>query len=730
MLFNIVGESLNQMLSKAVRNGLFSGFVVGRGSNSVEITHLQFADDLMIFCDASLVQVHNIKRVLRVFELASGLQLNLKKCRIFGINIPDSVTSDWAAVVGCDVGHFPAEYLGLPLGPKRNSIALWDPVVAKFSTRLASWKANSLSFGGRLVLLKSVLSSLPIYYLSILQLPSSVYKKLQSLMSNFLWGSSSEKRKIHWMKWTDICCPKFLGGLGVIDPKFQNRALLGKWVWKFANEKDNLWQQIIRCKYNYSVNSLLPIDPGQRRMSMLWNGVIKSFFKDDACGNVMRNNFMLQVGDGQSISFWSDIWLGDTPLKIKFPRIFALSRNKMGMIAEFGKKEEPGWNWNFQLRRQLYDWEISQWEDLMALLRSFRASNLNSDWVCWAGSSDGKYSVSSFGKFFSKQREGDFEWSRLVWRGIAPPKVEFFYWLVVQNRIPVKVELVKRGVSSITELSCPLCGNKFETAAHLLFNCDISWLIWMQFAAFWGLSLVLPENPISFLYAWEGARHDVSSDSIWHLIPFVIIWSIWLTRNEIVFEKKKVDVSQILYVAKSRLAFWFKAKHPESVLSREDIFTDPLLADKSKNMGKSRSRLVSWSPPPSGTLKLNVDGAVTRDGGLGGVGGLLRNSEGKCLLSFSRHVGQVPPLLAEILAIKFGLEIFFTSVWRYEVSLIVESDSLKAVEWVSNPSSCIGLYSDLVKEIADLAGTSFISFRYISRTCNIDADSLAKRGIG
>ncbi|KAL4280566.1 hypothetical protein GQ457_03G000290 [Hibiscus cannabinus] len=727
MLFNIVGESLNQMLSKAVRNGLFSGFVVGRGSNSVEITHLQFADDLMIFCDASLEQVHNIKRVLRVFELASGLQLNLKKCRTFGINIPDSVTSDWAAVVGCDVGHFPAEYLGLPLGPKRNSIALWDPVVAKFSTRLASWKANSLSFGGRLVLLKSVLSSLPIYYLSILQLPSSVYKKLQSLMSNFLWGSSSEKRKIHWMKWTDICCPKFLGGLGVIDPKFQNRALLGKWVWKFANEKDNLWQQIIRCKYNYSVNSLLPIDPGQRRMSMLWNGVIKSFFKDDAGGNVMRNNFMLQVGDGQSISFWSDIWLGDTPLKIKFPRIFALSRNKMGMIAEFGKKEEPGWNWNFQLRRQLYDWEISQWEDLMALLRSFRASNLNSDWVCWAGSSDGKYSVSSFGKFFSKQREGDFEWSRLVWRGIAPPKVEFFYWLVVQNRIPVKVELVKRGVSSITELSCPLCGNKFEIAAHLLFNCDISWLIWMQFAAFWGLSLVLPENPISFLYAWEGARHDVSSDSIWHLIPFVIIWSIWLMRNEIVFEKKKVDVSQILYVAKSRLAFWFKAKHPESVLSREDIFTDPLLADKSKNMGKSRSRLVSWSPPPSGTLKLNVDGAVTRDGGLGGVGGLLRNSEGKCLLSFSRHVGQVPPLLAEILAIKFGLEIFFTSVWRYEVSLIVESDSLKAVEWVSNPSSCIGLYSDLVKEIADLAGTSSISFRYISRTCNIDADGLAKR---
>ncbi|KAK8596368.1 hypothetical protein V6N12_064860 [Hibiscus sabdariffa] len=101
----------------------------------------------------------------------------------------------------------------------------------------------------------------------------------------------------------------------------------------------------------------------------------------------------------------------------------------------------------------------------MALLRSFRASNLNSVWFCWPGSSKGKYSVSSFGKFF--------------------------YWLVVQNRILVKVELVKRGVSSIIDPSCPLCGNMFETVSHLLFNCDIS-------------CLAFPKSPISFLHAWDG----------------------------------------------------------------------------------------------------------------------------------------------------------------------------------------------------------------------------------
>ncbi|KAL4386357.1 hypothetical protein GQ457_09G021100 [Hibiscus cannabinus] len=276
-------------------------------------------------------------------------------------------------------------------------------------------------------------------------------------MSNFLWGGSLEKRKIHWVKWADICRPKNCGGLGVIDPNLQNRALLGKWVWKFANDKDTIWQQIIRCKYGYSVDCRLPVESVPRRVSLLWNGVIKSFFKDDVVGNLLRNNFIIQVGDGKSISFWSDLWLGDFPLKSRFPRIYALSGNKVGKISEFGKKDESGWVWNLQLRRQPFDWETAQWEELLALLQSFQDSNLNRDWICWASTRDGKYSASSLGKFFSNPSEGAYEWPMLVWRGLAPPRVEFFFWLAVQSRIPVKVELVKRGVSAINDLSCPLC---------------------------------------------------------------------------------------------------------------------------------------------------------------------------------------------------------------------------------------------------------------------------------
>ncbi|KAL4383924.1 hypothetical protein GQ457_15G019670 [Hibiscus cannabinus] len=192
----------------------------------------------------------------------------------------------------------------------------------------------------------------------------------------------------------------------------------------------------------------------------------------------------------------------------------------------------------------------------------------------------------------------------------------------------------------------------------------------------------------------------------------------------------EVDVSQIIYVVKSRLVFWFKAKYPNSFLSREDIIADPSLADKSKFSGQSRFSVMSWTPPPPGVLKLNVYGVVALKGRVGGVGGLLRNSDGKCLFSFIRHVGQVSPLLAKILPIKIGLELFFNSDWRNIDSVIVESDNKVAVEWILYPGIFTGIFLPLVKEIVSMVGLNPILFRHISRGGNIDADRLAKRGIG
>ncbi|KAK9003028.1 hypothetical protein V6N11_060599 [Hibiscus sabdariffa] len=236
---------------------------------------------------------------------------------------------------------------------------MWDLVICKFYNRLASWKANNLS----------------------------------------------------------------PGGLGIQDLDFQNRALLCKWVWKFANEGDGLWKKVICSKLNLDLNSLVLQDSSDRN-----------------------------VNDGRSILFWSDVWVGSFPLKSLFPRIFALSHNKKGKIAEFGSKFETSWIWDIPLRRRLFDWEVFQWEALLGLLQNFKSEGFRHDSLVWAGSSDGCFSVNSCGKFLFSFVPPDSFWTRIVWLGLAPPKVEFFLWQVLKNRILVKAELAKRGPPILAEL--------------------------------------------------------------------------------------------------------------------------------------------------------------------------------------------------------------------------------------------------------------------------------------
>ncbi|KAK9001146.1 hypothetical protein V6N11_082937 [Hibiscus sabdariffa] len=139
-------------------------------------------------------------------------------------------------------------YLGIPLGAKRNSVRLWDPILSKFSHKMSGWKAISLSFGGRITLVKHVLSSFPVCFLSLFKMPVSIYKKLNSIMARFLWGGLTDKKKVHWLNWSDVCRPIHLGGLGISDHCIKNRALLGKWFWHFGNEQDNVWKRMISSK--------------------------------------------------------------------------------------------------------------------------------------------------------------------------------------------------------------------------------------------------------------------------------------------------------------------------------------------------------------------------------------------------------------------------------------------------------------------------------------------------
>ncbi|GKA96117.1 putative RNA-directed DNA polymerase, eukaryota, reverse transcriptase zinc-binding domain protein [Tanacetum coccineum] len=159
--------------------GLYNG--ISLTLNGANISLLQYADDALFFSEWSRWNANNLIHILKCFELGSGLKVNLAKSRIIGVGFPIDVVEDVAVSLGCAHDSLPFIYLGLPVGRKMRLCEGWDTVLNQVRNRLSSWKAKSLSIGGRLTFIKSVLGSIHIFYLSLFKSPVKIIDALESL---------------------------------------------------------------------------------------------------------------------------------------------------------------------------------------------------------------------------------------------------------------------------------------------------------------------------------------------------------------------------------------------------------------------------------------------------------------------------------------------------------------------------------------------------------------------
>ena len=129
--------------------------------------------------------------ILLRFEAFSRLRIYLDKSAILPVGKVENL-NQLANELGCRVGSLPSSYLGLPLGSKLNSSRVWEGIEEKFRR-----KRQYISKGGRLMLIRSTLSNMPIYMLSLFRMPKSVKNRLEKIQKDFLWGGGSTVRKIH-----------------------------------------------------------------------------------------------------------------------------------------------------------------------------------------------------------------------------------------------------------------------------------------------------------------------------------------------------------------------------------------------------------------------------------------------------------------------------------------------------------------------------------------------------
>uniref|UniRef100_A0A0V0IVQ8 Putative ovule protein n=1 Tax=Solanum chacoense TaxID=4108 RepID=A0A0V0IVQ8_SOLCH len=235
-LFILAMGGLSDMLKFAQVNNKIRGFKVSQGDSlGVSISHLQYADDTLVFCDAESEQLKHLRVIFIMFEAISGLHINWVKSFIYPVNEVPQI-SLLANILGGKIGELPTTYLGMPLGAKSKSLSIWNFVVEKCERKLVNWKSQYLSSGGRVTLINSVLDAMPTYMMSLFPMPGKIIQRLDTIRRNFLWqGNGEGVKKFHLVKWDAVISNKKEGGLGIKNLKAHNKSLLLKWLWRLAS---------------------------------------------------------------------------------------------------------------------------------------------------------------------------------------------------------------------------------------------------------------------------------------------------------------------------------------------------------------------------------------------------------------------------------------------------------------------------------------------------------------
>lgn len=304
-LFLLCAEVLSRMISHAEDRGTLQGVKVCRAAPS--ISHLFFADDSLVFFKAEEGACIVLKEILMNYEVASGQKVNFEKSSVcFSRNVPLSKQLAMAALINVTWVKKHEMYLGLPMDISYSKVDAFSFLKEKVRKKLQGWREKTLSAAGKEVLLKSVVQSIPTYVISCFELPKQLCHDIHQFMARFWWGAKGGERKIHWVAWEKLCIPKMEGGLGFKNLPSFNLSLLAKQGWRLLMNPDSLIARFFKARY-FPNDSFMDA-PFRSGMSYIWRSIL-------AGREVLSKGLRYQIGDGSTVSLWSDPWL---PLPYSF----------------------------------------------------------------------------------------------------------------------------------------------------------------------------------------------------------------------------------------------------------------------------------------------------------------------------------------------------------------------------------------------------------------------------
>lgn len=189
-----MADALPEMLNKAKEAGHLKGLVPHLVPGG--LTHLQYADDTILFMSNSEENVITMKFLLYCYEAMSRMRINYQKSEVIVVGRDEEETQRVTDMFNCKPGKLPITYLGLPISDRKLLASELAIPVDKIEKRLAIWKCEFLSYGGRTILINSCLSSVPMYMMGFYLLPEQVHHKMDSIISKFFLGRLRKEEEI------------------------------------------------------------------------------------------------------------------------------------------------------------------------------------------------------------------------------------------------------------------------------------------------------------------------------------------------------------------------------------------------------------------------------------------------------------------------------------------------------------------------------------------------------
>ncbi|GJV14277.1 RNA-directed DNA polymerase, eukaryota, reverse transcriptase zinc-binding domain protein [Tanacetum coccineum] len=357
-------------------------------------------------------------------------------------------------------------------------VQAWQEIVEKVKSRLSKWKSKTLSIGGRLTLLKSVLGSIPVFHMSIFKVPSKVLHILESIRSHFFNGHDPGSKKASWVKWNNVLTDKKRGGLGVSSLFALNRGLMIKWVWKFLSQKDSLWTKVIVAIHG--VGGKIHSEWTSTGKSC-WLSILSEVRSLQRKGMYVFDYLTHKMGNGESTKFWLDHWHTRGIFKDIFPRLYALESSKDVTVSS--KIGDTSLVCSFR-RIPRGGIEQNQFDSLVELVRSVTIVPSADRWN-WNLESTGIFSVAS-----ARRRIDEIclpnigEETR--WVKCVPIKINVLAWKIKTDALPTRFNISRRGID-IQDMSCPICDNAIESTDHLFFRCGLVRDIANKVLSWWNL---------------------------------------------------------------------------------------------------------------------------------------------------------------------------------------------------------------------------------------------------